>query len=126
MYEQFKQDPKSVDPGWRSYFEKIEKEESSTRKQISSSAQAMDSSILYCKAKELVEGYRAYGHLMASVNPLQNEEPQKPKELELSYYALSEGDLSKEVPSFWLQKSPYITLKALVEQLEKIYCFHTG
>ncbi|CAK1579593.1 unnamed protein product [Parnassius mnemosyne] len=74
-----------------------------------------------CRAQQLVNAYRTYGHLKASIDNVDyRNEKRTVKELELAKYGLtSEDSVDLGLLYGYSGKQP---AKNLVEQLEKIYC----
>ena len=93
MYQQYHQDPNSVDAGWRTFFEGFE---------FAGSAQEDDSSGGYLSGNvikefgvlSLIHGFRTRGHLLSDTNPIRKRKDRKPY-LDLQDYDLSEEDMDK-------------------------------
>ncbi len=119
LYEQYVKDPASVDSGWRSYFSGLGG--GAPRTQVT-----MAESSIQCQVKDLVAAYRAYGHLAAFINPLENKPPVQPEQLCLSTFGLSEGDLKQEVPTFGVLPQHTVPLSLLIATLQKVYCQTVG
>lgn len=120
LYHVYKGDPTLVDPGWRSYFDGLDKQTSSAP------SVSPENTSLYCNAKNLVEAYRTSGHLMAWTNPLEDKAPEIPECLKLSTYGLSDRDLSREVPTFGVMPQTLAPLSELLKTLRHIYGNHIG
>jgi 2-oxoglutarate dehydrogenase E1 component len=120
LYALYQQNPSQVDAGWKAFFEGMDFS-ASARPSISE-----DDASLFCRAKELVEAYRRYGHLQAWVNPLIDEAPAVPLELRLKTYRIDDKDLAKSVPTFGVLPQSTVPLSTLIEKLRSIYCSHIG
>ncbi|PLR76647.1 2-oxoglutarate dehydrogenase E1 component [Bacillus sp. V3-13] len=103
LYEQFQEDPDSVDPEMKAYFERwgspaaanstvvdVKKNETA----VQPSFKQLESTLA---AVRLADNIRAYGHLAAQIYPLNDHEPIKDL-IEPSHYGLSELDL-RAVPA---------------------------
>ncbi|MEO0600825.1 MAG: 2-oxoglutarate dehydrogenase E1 component [Myxococcota bacterium] len=141
MYTRWLEDPASVEPQWRSYFETLRdgprngvpmgdpapyrpsifhgRNGVGTADPVAASRQA--------KVVQLVNAYRVRAHLSANIDPLGRRERRQHEELTLEYYGLSRDDLDAEVdtaPAFGLPART--TLRALIEHLERSYCGSIG
>lgn len=143
LYDQYIENPDSVEPSWRSFFQGFDfaasdygsgfaEEVKSAPKQDSAKVQEVSdySGIPEKVQKEfkvlnLIEGYRTRGHLFTKTNPVRDRRIFKPS-LALENFGLSDADLNtvfdagKEVG---LQQA---TLQQIVDHLRKVYCYHIG
>lgn len=147
LYEQYLENPDSIEPSWRSFFQGFDfanteygngfyedtVEVSQPKQQVSSPASQPVSDYSGIPEKlqkefkvlNLIEGYRTRGHLFTKTNPVRDRRVFKPS-LELENFGLSNADLDtvfdagKEVG---MQPS---TLRAIVDHLNKVYCNHIG
>lgn len=147
LYEQYLENPDSIEPSWRSFFQGFDfanteygngfyedtVEVSQPKQQVSSPASQPVSDYSGIPEKlqkefkvlNLIEGYRTRGHLFTKTNPVRDRRIFKPS-LELENFGLSNADLDtvfdagKEVG---MQPS---TLRAIVDHLNKVYCNHIG
>ncbi len=75
----------------------------------------------------LIADYRAYGHLLAKLDPLGLEKAQNQIKLDLQHYGLTEADLDIEISlnhqSLGLDKC---TVRHLIARLKEIYCSSVG
>ena len=75
----------------------------------------------------LIAEYRAYGHLLATLDPLGMEKLQDCIKLDPQHYGLSDGDLDIEIEinhqSLGLNKC---TIRQLLSRLKEIYCSKVG
>jgi len=144
LYEKYLENPESLDPKWRIYFDSIQsagrpdvayapiKEKFSMitqqpmRQLITSSNTANVQNINPAQAKvfELVLFYRQLGSTCADLDPLQRRELSKPEVLELSNYGL-ESEINNE---FYVDLSlnEKVVLKNLVNKFDQIYCGTCG
>ncbi|MBY0527088.1 MAG: 2-oxoglutarate dehydrogenase E1 component [Gemmataceae bacterium] len=116
-YQRWRQDPRSVDESWRSFFEGFElgagRAESSldTRRQIG--------------VIRLIDAYRDLGHFLAHLDPLSDPRTSYPL-LELSEFGLSEADLDRSFDTSTFLGLPRATLRELIAALRETYCRHIG
>jgi 2-oxoglutarate dehydrogenase E1 component len=123
LYTLYKTDPNSVDPQWKTYFSDLDKQSTGSNQAPTFSD---NDAGLYCRAKDLVQAYREYGHLMAHINPLKETSPELPEQLHISAFGLNSSDLSREVPGFGVVSEAKTTLGHLIDTLQRIYCGHIG
>jgi 2-oxoglutarate dehydrogenase E1 component len=149
LYDQYIENPDSVEPSWRSFFQGFDfaasdygsgftEAAAATQQQTTAAPQASApqapvsdySGIPEKLQKEfkvlsLIEGYRTRGHLFTKTNPVRERRNFLPT-LDLSNFGLSDADLDtvfdagKEVG---LEPS---SLKAIIDHLQKVYCGHIG
>lgn len=120
LYEKFLQDPRTVDPSWRFFFEGLSLGLSAP---VASGVQEGSPDL---RVHELIHAYRTYGHLLAQVNPLQTTPPGEVSELNLANFGLSSEDLEKSVPTCGFLKEREVPLKTLLEALTTTYCRTIG
>lgn len=126
LYERFRQDPGSVDPATRAYFERhppVELLEGAEAPPPVPSA-ALDK---VAGLVNLANAIREYGHLAAQLDPLGSPPPGDPS-LELAYHHLTEEDLRALPPG--PVGGPIARRAATawdaIQQLREVYCRHIG
>ncbi|MFL5772663.1 MAG: thiamine pyrophosphate-dependent enzyme, partial [Flavisolibacter sp.] len=132
LYKDFVQNPDSVDPDYRRFFEGFDFAVSSGINGNGSEngkgmAEAVDAQQL---AKEfavynLILAYRNKGHLAAKTNPIR-ERKDRGANLDLKFFNLSETDLSKQFFSASFIGLQNATLQQVVDHMKKVYCGHVG
>jgi 2-oxoglutarate dehydrogenase E1 component len=115
-YQRWRQDPESVDPSWRYFFEGFE---------LGMSRPAPAEGNIQTGVVRLIYAYRDLGHFLAHLDPLGEPRTSHPL-LELSEFGLSEGDLDQVVDT-----SPFIglgpaPLRDLLKALRDTYCRTIG
>lgn len=117
QYEKYKHNPESIHTSWRHFFEGWDLA-------VEKGATGLEEK--YFRIFGLVEAYRKYGHLKATINPIALFQQQQVLELTLGYHGLNASDLDLKIaiPGFFNEQ--YITLKELIDLLEKIYCSSIG
>ncbi|WP_417354460.1 2-oxoglutarate dehydrogenase E1 component [Flavobacterium sp.] len=137
LYEQYIENPDSVEPSWRSFFqgfdfaasdygsglfEAIPQQNGAAAPDFSGVPEKIQKEF---KVLNLIEGYRTRGHLFTKTNPVRDRRTYTPT-LDLENFGLSNADLdtvfdaAKEIN---LQPS---TLRQIIDHLTKVYCQHIG
>ena len=112
LHNQYLNDPESVDPQWKYFFEGMKFAQSSDGGSLSS--KELD-------VYKLIRTYRDYGHLKANLDPLKLAH-QDLSPFALSRFGLSEADLNQKFQAGSLINLPNATLKQIIEVLENTYC----
>lgn len=124
MYERYKKDPKSVSGEWIEVLKQLEilpiEEKNIPLKAPTSVGDD------YCQIHSLIEAYRRFGYLAASLNPLETTPPKESAQLKLENFGLSEKDLSQEFPTYGLLKKEFSSLAEILTALKKIYAGRIG
>ncbi len=144
LYEQFLEDPESVEPSWRQQFTTLQN--SQTKRDIAHSPVVERFALLATSSSgrlrelqgfteqsvkkqsavaRLINHYRAHGHQMASNNPLENTQKSIP-DLDPNYYGLSEPDLETLFDTGTLYGVDRLPLKDIISTLKEIYCGNIG
>src|SRR5208282_6737335 len=146
LYDRYLQDPNSVDPVWREYFERLhagaqgelahgpirERLLDRARQPPAAAAPSTASSAL-ASAKQgavsrLIQVYANRGHLIANLDPLGLQERAWPYVLNLEHFGLSDADLDTEF--FTNSRNDAIPkrskLKDILSILKFIYCDTIG
>ena len=137
LYEQYIENPDSVEPSWRSFFqgfdfaasdygsglfEAVPQQNGVAAPDFSGVPEKIQKEF---KVLNLIEGYRTRGHLFTKTNPVRDRRTYTPT-LDLENFGLSNADLdtvfdaAKEIN---LQPS---TLRQIIDHLTKVYCQHIG
>ena len=124
LFEQFRQDPESVDKSWRQFFEGFEFAEANYDQE------GIDGAIPEAFQKEvnvlnLIGAYRQRGHLFAKTNPIRprrmHEQP-----ILLENFNLSEGDFETVFQAGSRIGLGPSTLRKIIDFLEETYCGSIG
>ncbi|MEZ5002157.1 MAG: 2-oxoglutarate dehydrogenase E1 component [Chitinophagales bacterium] len=91
LYEQYSEDPKSVEEEWQTFFAGFEFATGETK----DPANGMLLSTKEFSVLKLIDAYRKKGHLISDTNPIKQRK-NRHANLELSYFGLSESDLETE------------------------------
>ncbi|QDU67111.1 2-oxoglutarate dehydrogenase E1 component [Engelhardtia mirabilis] len=157
LYAQFLADPVSVDPDWRSYFERLRRDDAfAATPQLGPArhqsglfraalpaagapsgngralgTHALDGSVTdeglvkQDRVDQLIRAYRVRGHLIAQLDPLGL--PRAPqRELETSFYGLSDADLDRRFSTATIYGLESGTLRQAIERLHDTYCRSIG
>ena len=121
LYNDFKTKPESVETEFRKFFEGFDFAQLNYKGKAAAGGFSLDELKVY----RLIEAYRRKGHLIANTNPLK---PRKDRqaELELSFFGLSDADLSKKFAVGSEIGLPNATLGDILNRLKGIYCNTIG
>ena len=112
LFQSFLQNPESVDPNWRMFFEGVE-----FAKKIGGGSYSAKE----LKVFELIQGYRKYGHRKAKLDPLQLAQRDY-TELDYKSFGLDEKDLSSSFEVAGAIGMKGARLSEVIDYLEKTYC----
>ena len=151
LYEDFLQDPASVDPHWREYFETLAgKGRDGTPKawrpgpsfsaasifnprgraggngfRAAVASEVSQAAALQDRVDQLIRAYRVRGHMAAQINPLGLPRPPQP-ELELAFYRFTEADLDRPFSIDTIPGADTLSLRGIIEHLRNTYCRSIG
>jgi len=124
LYERFRRDPSSVDPGTRAIFEQWTPRADDGAAPAAETGGSVRAAV---GAVNLAQSIRRYGHLAAQLDPLGSKPPGDPSLLPETH-GVTEGDLRRFPAN--LIASPLAdsaaTMLELVEAFRKVYCSTTG
>ena len=135
LYDQYLENPDSVEPSWRSFFQGFDfgmttyNDENSVIE--TSSTQNQDFSQISQKLQKefnvlkLIEAYRTRGHLFTKTNPVRERRIYTPT-LEIENYGLSKSDLTTVFDAAKAMKIAPCSLQDIITHLDKIYCSSIG
>lgn len=142
LYEQYLDDPNSVDSDWQDYFKQYHSDNDAKHNAIKDqflllarnqtankgSAPAADcANPKQMGVQQLISAYRRRGHRRAQLDPLGLETRDEVVDLTLDYHGLSEDDLDTVFPtndlSIGKSEAP---LREIIEIMERVYCSHIG
>jgi len=115
LFQKYLENPEGVDAEWVHFFEGVE-----FAKGLSTPEGFSEKEL---NVYELVEHYRSYGHLKASLDPL-GLNPPKTESFQLQKFKLKDSDLEENFevgPHLGLKDKK---LKNIISHLEKSYCGH--
>ena len=130
LYNDFVKDPTSVDLDMRKFFEgfdfAVSHSEGSANgngvKKASVSVNQLDKEFAVYR---LIQAYRRKGHLVANTNPIR-ERKDRNANLELSYFGLTDADLSTTFEAGKFTGVGKTSLQNILSHLQKCYTNHVG
>ncbi|MCL9769663.1 2-oxoglutarate dehydrogenase E1 component [Flavobacterium sp. HXWNR69] len=135
LYDQYLQNPDSVEPSWRSFFQGFDFAQANygseeVAQQIAYVASGDSGEISEKMQKEfnvlkLIEGYRTRGHLFTKTNPVRDRRVHGPS-LKLENFGLSQADLNTVFDAAKMVNMKPSTLADIVKHLENVYCQSIG
>lgn len=150
LYLKYLESPSNVDDYWRSFFSNLDENKSLAKKatmgaswlpkknkvilppEVSQSSKTQkavptESSSKIYNVNMLIAEYRAYGHLLATLDPLGLEKFNNHIRLDPQHYGLEEQDLDLEIElnhqSLGLSTC---TIRELISRLKEVYCSSIG
>ena len=134
LYEQYLQNPDSVEPSWRSFFQGFDFGQASfnsdeVAQQITDGNFSCDH-VAEKTQKEfnvlrLIDGYRTRGHLFTKTNPVRDRRTYSPT-LALENFDLSNADLNTVFDAAKMVNMKPSTLAEIIKHLESVYCQSMG
>ena len=121
LYREFKENPESVEKGWRQFFEGYEFARSAYPAKKSENLETSDE----FKVINLLMDYRRRGHLFTKTNPVRKRRDYQPK-LNIENYGLQQSDMDRV---FYAGNEIGIgpaKLRDIVSFLEETYCRSLG
>ncbi|HLV13565.1 MAG TPA: 2-oxoglutarate dehydrogenase E1 component [Xanthomarina sp.] len=131
LYDQYLQNPDSVEPSWRAFFQGFDfgSESSGNLEQSGepiSCDHVSESLTKEFQVIKLIDGYRTRGHLFTRTNPVRDRRKYAPT-LALENFGLSEADLNTVFNAGKvIGTGGPKTLQEIIAHLEKIYCSSIG
>ena len=129
LYEQYQQDPDSVEPSWRAFFQGYDfgAENYGLSGEVIDgvSTQIPEHVQKEFQVVKLIDGYRTRGHLFTKTNPVRERRKYAPT-LEIENFGLNQDDLSTTFNAGEILGIGPATLYEIRKHLEAIYCDSTG
>ena len=137
LYDQYLENPDSVEPSWRSFFQGFDfgmtsyNEENKVEQIANFASNNSDCSLVSDKLQKefnvlkLIDGYRSRGHLFTKTNPVRERRTSLPT-LEITNFGLSSGDLNTVFDAAKVINIQPCTLQEIINHLDSIYCQHIG
>ena len=143
IYEDYLDNPDSIDASWRQYFDTIiagNKQGEVDHQQVKAAFQAYakqpksgsavavggGEGVTFARVMRLIYDYRTYGHLEATLDPLGLWQRAQERQLDPAHKKLTAQDMSDtfNMPSFFNGKG--FELKDIIAELRRIYCSNIG
>lgn len=137
LYEQYTENPDSVEPSWRSFFQGFDfgmttyNEENPVTYLANLAASDVESVHVSEKLQKefnvlkLIDGYRSRGHLFTKTNPVRERRSSSPT-LDIENFGLSKADLNTVFDAARVIKIKPCSLQEIIKHLDSIYCQHIG
>lgn len=136
LYNDFVQNPESVDPDYRKFFEGFDFAVSNHQNGNGTAAATVPekSGVASVDASQLSKEFSVYnlimafrrkGHLLAKTNPIR-ERKNRGANLELKYFGLSDADLAQNFVAGQFVGLGTTSLQNIVNHLQKVYTEHIG
>jgi len=136
LYDQYLQNPDSVEPSWRAFFQGYDfgsesygiTDKVETEQVMGTDVSCEHVSISVTKefqVLQLIDGYRNRGHLFTKTNPVRDRRTYSPT-LAIENFGLSESDLDTTFNAGDTIGSGVKTLRAIIKHLDNIYCHSIG
>ncbi|MBD78809.1 MAG: 2-oxoglutarate dehydrogenase E1 component [Crocinitomicaceae bacterium] len=121
LYEQYLQDPESVDFGWKKFFEGFE----FSKTDFEDAGEIPQNFQKEFKVINLINDYRSRGHLFTKTNPVRTRRKYSPT-LDIENFGLDKGDLEVEFNAGAEIGLGKTKLKNIIEHLDQTYCTSIG
>lgn len=143
LYAEYLQDPLSVSPEWRNYFQTFPQGDNFTSKiKLSSTFRPptifnpagtngridhaeVEVAALQDRVSQLIRNYRVRGHMIARVDPLGAARAAVP-ELEPEFYGFTSADMQRQLFCETVHSEGPLTLREILESLRQTYCRSIG
>ena len=137
LYDQYLQNPDTVEPSWRAFFQGFDfgmeqyNEEQFSNQVFQNSSETADCSLVSDKLQKefnvlkLIDGYRSRGHLFTKTNPVRERRTYTPT-LDLENFGLSNADLNTVFDAAKVLGHKPETLKDILTHLNNVFCQHIG
>jgi 2-oxoglutarate dehydrogenase E1 component len=125
-FEAWQQNPDSVDPTWRAFFQGFTLGNSGNPlSAIHSTGVRIVDSLKQAQVARLINAHRAHGHLQAHLDPLGDPPPPDPR-LSLAHFGIEEADLDESFTLTTFKGGGQMKLRDVVTALQQTYCGHIG
>lgn len=131
MYEQYQQNPETVEEGWRLFFKGFEFADHSNGSTVTSASGVTHHTISdekldkEFKVQSIIKAYRNRGHLRSTTNPIRERRDRRPN-LDLNDFNLTDADLDVVFEAGREIGMKNATLRQIIARLERIYCSNIG
>ena len=140
MYEQYLENPDSVEPSWKAFFQGFDfgvesvLEDWDLEDATNGQAHHLQNGTVHVlpesvqkefQVVKLIDGYRTRGHLFTQTNPVRERRKYAPT-LAIENFGLQESDLDLEFSAGEIIGIGKATLRKIIEHLERIYCESIG
>lgn len=121
LYQSYKKDPESVEPGWQKFFEGFE----FAQTDYENDGEIPENFQKEFKVINLINGYRTRGHLFTKTNPVRERRKYAPT-LDIENFGLTEADLDLTFQAGTEIGIGTATLREIIDHLKESYCQSIG
>ncbi len=129
LYQQYKENPTSVDESWQNFFKGFEFNQTFNGNGATKTATGTPVSAEHTRKEmevvHLIRGYRSRGHLLSNINPIGGRRDRQPM-LDLADFKLSDADLDTVFEAGIELFGEAATLRKIVDALKKVYLGNIG
>lgn len=125
LYAAYRQDPSSVDQGWRLFFEGFDFAAKANGHAATSSPADPAQYAREVAVMALIQAYRSRAHLLSGTNPIRPRKDRQPR-LDLADFGLTEADLGRGFEAGREIGMPGVALCEIIDRLQKMYCGPIG
>ncbi|MDA0985524.1 MAG: thiamine pyrophosphate-dependent enzyme, partial [Bacteroidetes bacterium] len=125
LYEQYLQQPDSVEPSWRAFFQGFDFGMESNGTVQTETVEVPEHLQNEFKVVKLIDGYRSRGHLFTKTNPVRERRKYSPT-LDIENFGLSKQDLTTVFNAGEIMGIGPSSLETIIAHLQRIYCDSIG
>ena len=125
LYEQYLQQPDSVEPSWRAFFQGFDFGMESNGTVQTETVEVPEHLQNEFKVVKLIDGYRSRGHLFTKTNPVRERRRYSPT-LDIENFGLSKQDLTTVFNAGEIMGIGPSSLETIIAHLQRIYCDSIG
>jgi 2-oxoglutarate dehydrogenase E1 component len=135
LYDQYLENPDSVEASWRSFFQGFDFANEFNSNPVEQPSAMASGNVPVAENSEkiqkefkvlkLIDAYRTRGHLFTKTNPVRERRVFSPT-LDLENYGLSTADLNTVFDAAHVLGQKPSTLQEILKHLQNVYCQHIG
>lgn len=131
LYEQYQTNPDSVEAGWRSFFKGFDFAANGNGAAALQKTSQTETAKVAVDIKEeikvlaIIKAYRNRGHLRSTTNPIRKRKDRHPN-LDVTDFGLQQSDMDKVFHAGVEIGLGSVTLREIIQHLERIYCGNIG
>ena len=125
LYDQYLQQPDSIEPSWRAFFQGFDFGIESNSSTSIDTVEVPEHLQKEFRVVKLIDGYRSRGHLFTKTNPVRDRRKYNPT-LDIENFGLSESDLQIVFNAGDIMGIGPSSLETIIHHLKRIYCDSIG
>ena len=125
LYDQYLQQPDSVEPSWRAFFQGFDFGMENNGSVEADTIEIPEDLQNEFKVVKLIDGYRSRGHLFTKTNPVRERRKYSPT-LDIENFGLSTQDLKTVFNAGEIMGIGPSSLETIIAHLQRIYCDSIG